>query len=373
VAQGVPEALVKGISRRGVLAGAAAAAATVVAGAFALRHRLREVQDLTLGGPTSTTTMIGSTMQYRDFGSTGMKVSEIGFGAWGIGGNAYGEADRSESLRTLARAEELGCNFVDTAAVYGDSEALLGEFLRGRRDKWIVSTKFSAQPEGMERTIEGQLRRLGTDTIDFYQVHWAPARSEHELYEALYRLKKSGKARAVGVSLKTTNDIDRVLNETDIDGFMVRLSLLDPEPFLSRLRQIREKRPAIIVRSALKEGFLTGKYGSDVTFTDPNDQRSTWSREQIEATVDAVERFRFLEAEAGSMIVAAAAYPLAFPETSTVILGTDKVSYADTNFGVVPGTRLSRANLERIRDLQIEMGLRSRREMFMDRLRSWIS
>ena len=85
-------------------------------------------------------------MRYRTLGGTDMAVSEIGFGAWGIGGNAYGGADRQESLRTLARAEELGCNFVDTAGVYGDSEAVLGEFLRGRRDKWLISTKFSAVP-----------------------------------------------------------------------------------------------------------------------------------------------------------------------------------------------------------------------------------
>ncbi len=359
------------ISRRGLIGGIATAVAVAATGVLALRRKPAG-PDLTLGGVTATTTAPGSNMHYRDFGATGMKVSEVGFGAWGIGGNAYGEADRQESLRALARAEELGCNFVDTAAVYGDSEAVLGEFLRGRRDKWLLSTKFSAQPEGMERTIEAQLQRLGTDAIDFYQVHWAPGRDEQELYEGLYRLKKSGKARAVGVSLKSANDIDYILDQTDIDGFMVRLSLLDPEPVLSRLRRLREKRPAVIVRSALKEGFLTGKYTRDATFTDPTDQRSTWTREQIEAAVAAVERFRFLESEVGSMVVAAAAYPLAFPETSTVILGTDKVSYADTNFGVVPGTRLSAASLERIRDLQLEMGLRSSRSLLMEKMRSFI-
>jgi myo-inositol catabolism protein IolS len=318
------------ISRRGVIGFTAAAAALAGVGALMVRRETGTTPDLLVGAAITTTTTAGSNMHYRDFGSTGMKVSEVGFGAWGIGGKAYGEADRQESLRTLARAEELGCNFVDTAAVYGESEAVLGEFLKGRRDKWLISTKFSAQPEGMERTIEDQLRRLGTDTIDFYQVHWAPGRGEQDLYEGLYRLKKSGKARAVGVSLKSANDIDRVLTDTDIDGFMVRFSLLDPEPFLSRVRLLRQKRPAVIVRSALKEGFLTGKYTRDVTFTDPDDQRSAWTREQIETAVDAVERFRFLESEAGSMVVAAAAYPLAFAETSTVVLGTDKVSYAES-------------------------------------------
>jgi myo-inositol catabolism protein IolS len=357
------------ISRRAAL-GITAIAALAGVGALTFRRGARTSTDLALGAVAATTTTAGSNMHYRDFGSTGMRVSEVGFGAWGIGGNAYGESDRQESLRTLARAEELGCNFVDTAAVYGESEAVLSEFLKGRRQKWLISTKFSAQPEGMERTVEDQLRRLGTDTIDFYQVHWAPGRGEQDLYEGLYRLKKAGKARAVGVSLKSANDIDRVLNDTEVDGFMVRFSLLDPEPCLSRVRQIRQKRPAVIVRSALKEGFLTGRYSRDVTFTGADDQRSAWTREQIEAAVDAVEQFRFLESEVGSMIVAAAAYPLAFAETSTVILGTDKVSYADTNFGIVPGTRLSIASLQRVRDLQIAMGLRSRRELLIDKVRS---
>jgi len=309
-------------------------------------------------------------MIMRDFGRTGMKVSEVGFGAWGIGGQAYGDVDRQESLRALARAEELGCNFVDTAAVYGDSEAILGEFLKGRRNRWLVSTKYSAQPEGMERTIEEQLKRLGIDVIDFYQVHWAPGRGEDELYEQLYRLKKSGKARAVGVSLKSAGDIDHVLDDTEIDGFMVRFSLLDPEPFLSRLRSFREKKPALIVRSALKEGFLTGKYSRDVKFSDPEDQRSSWTPEQIAATVDAVERFRFLEQEAGSLITAAASYPLSFPETSTVILGTKTVSHAESNFGEVPGHRLSDESLQRIHDLQMEMGLRSTKEIILEKFRN---
>ena len=74
-------------------------------------------------------------MEYRNFGQTDMQVSVVGFGAWAIGGNSFGAVYRQESLRALARAEELGCNFVDTAEVYGDSEVILGEILAGRRDR----------------------------------------------------------------------------------------------------------------------------------------------------------------------------------------------------------------------------------------------
>jgi aryl-alcohol dehydrogenase-like predicted oxidoreductase len=120
-----------------------------------------------------TVTTVGA-MPYRRFGSTGLTVSELGFGAWAIGGKAYGVVDREDSLRALARAEELGCNLVDTAMIYGDSELVLGEFLRGRRSRWIVATKYTYQPAGMAATLEQQLIRLGTDVIDFYQLHWLP-------------------------------------------------------------------------------------------------------------------------------------------------------------------------------------------------------
>jgi myo-inositol catabolism protein IolS len=307
----------------------------------------------------------------RDFGSTGLRVSEVGFGAWAIGGQAYGRVERREALNALARAEDLGCNFVDTARVYGDSELILGEYLRGRRSKWIVASKYSGQPEGMERTIEDQLRRLETDVIDFYMIHWAPGNTELGLYDQLYGLKKAGKARSIGISLKTAHDIDYVLDHTELDGFMVKFSLLDPDPFLARLRRLHDKRVAVIVRSALKEGFLTGKYSRHAEFPDCTDQRNAWTRRQVEQTVERVEQFRFLEQDAGSMTVAAARYPLSFPETSTVVLGTKTAEQADINFGQVAGRTLSRASLERTAKLQEELKLRQSRWGIMKRLRGF--
>ncbi len=359
------------ITRRRLLLGAACTGAAVGIG-WAVYKSGRDsgpVDQSRILMSASDAGMTGG-MRLRDFGSTGIKVSEVGFGAWAIGGQAYGRVERSESLNALARAEEHGCNFVDTARVYGDSELVLGEFLRGRRSRWVISTKFSGQPEGMERTIEDQLRRLETDVIDFYMIHWAPGKDEQDLYDQLYRIKKAGKARAIGVSLKTANDIDYVLDHTELDGFMVKFSLLDPDPFLARLQRLQERRPAVIVRSAFKEGFLTGKYRRDATFPDPRDQRHEWTRAQIEETVDQVEQFRFLEQEAGSMVVAAARYPLSFPEVSTTVLGTKNISHADSNFGQVPGKVLSPASLERIRELQNELGMFSRRRRIMDMLRS---
>ncbi len=309
--------------------------------------------------PISTPRVIRTVglMPYRSFGRTGLELSEIGFGAWGIGGAAYGAVDRAESLRALARAEELGCNFVDTARVYGDSEEVLGSFLRGRRDKWVLATKHSRRNGSMTESLEIQLRRLGTTAVDLYQIHWAPRDDEHALYEEIYKLKKQGKARFVGVSLDSPGDIDYIMDRAQLDAVQLPFSLLDPAPFLDRVVELRRSGLGVIVRSSLKEGFLTGKFKRDSTFPDPADQRHSWSREQIARTVEQAERFRFLEAEAGSLLQAAVSYPLSFPEVSTVILGTKSVRQAESNFGLAAGGRLSATAIAQIGVLQRELGL----------------
>ncbi len=348
------------LNRRALLVGGAAIAAAG-AGALVLR-RLRDTSyNLDSGLPITApdTVEVSGTMPYRRFGATGLKVSELGFGAWAIGGKAYGAVDHQDSLNALARAEELGCNLVDTAMIYGDSELVLGEFLRGRRSRWIVATKYTFQAPGMTATLERQLTRLGTDVVDFYQLH-SPDQS---LLDELYGLKKAGKVRFAGVSLYSAHDIDQVIDHSMLDGVQLPFSLLDPDPFLRRVARLRQSRLAVLVRSTLKEGFLTGKFKRDATFPDVNDQRHNWSAAQIAQTVDEVERFRFLEADAGSMVRAAVAYPLSFPEVSSVLLGTKNSAQAESNFAEIPGARLSAQSLRRVLALQDELDAGGRRSL----------
>jgi myo-inositol catabolism protein IolS len=347
-------------TRRSLLAGGAALAAVGAAG-LALWRLRRTGYDIRTGLPLEAPQIVATSgsMPYRRFGATGLKVSEVGFGAWAIGGQAYGAVERQESLRALARAEELGCNLVDTALVYGDSELVLGEFLRGRRSRWIVATKYSFQSPGMTATVEKQLTRMGTDYIDFYQLHSMP--EDPRIYDELYALKKAGKVRFVGVSLYSASDIDEVIDHTLLDGVQVRFSLLDPDPFLMRMARLRQSKLAVLIRSTLKEGFLTGKFKRGATFPDPQDQRHSWSAVQIAKTVDDVERFRFLQADAGSMVRAAVAYPLSFPEVSTVLLGTKNLAETESNFGAIPGARLSTEDLQQVLQLQNDLDAGGRR------------
>jgi myo-inositol catabolism protein IolS len=326
-----------------------------------LQRRSYDVDASLPAMPPEPVSQVGA-IPYRYLGRTGLHVSEVGFGACGIGGLAYGTVDRAESLRALARAEELGCNLVDTAMIYGESELVLGEFLRARRSRWIVATKYSYQPAGMTAIVERQLRRLGTDAIDFYQLHWPPRRQPHDrVYDELYRLKKAGKVRFVGLSLYSPRDIDYAIDRTMLDGVQLRFSLLDPDPFLLRMERLRQSGLAVLIRSVLKEGFLTGKFKHDARFPDPSDERHFWSRTRIAETVDAAERFDFLEADAGSMVRAAVAYPLSFPEVSTVLLGTKTAAQAEENFGHIPGARVSTVNLRRVAAVQDELDAGQRR------------
>jgi myo-inositol catabolism protein IolS len=296
-------------------------------------------------------------MRRRPFGATGLEVSERGFGAWAIGGQSFGAVSASDALAALARAEDLGCNFVDTAAVYGRSEELLGTFLRGRRDRWIVASKYSGQDCGMTSLVDQQLLRLGIDCIDFYQLHWAPHGDDRCLYDELDVLKRSGKIRHCGVSLRSAKDIDAALDQPIVEGLQICVSLLDPAPLVQRLDRIRARRVAVIARSALKGGFLTGKFDASTRFQDPADQRREWSSERILETARNAAAFDFLRGPAGSLHAAALAYPLSFDEVSTVVVSSKDVQQVELNFDEGLLSRLDPATLERIEQTQRHLGV----------------
>lgn len=297
-------------------------------------------------------------MRQRLFGKTGLSVSERGFGAWAIGGASYGAVPADVALDALARAEELGCNLVDTAAVYGESEALLGRFLPGRRERWMLASKYSGQPQGMTALVEEQLRRLRTDRIDLYQIHWAPRGKDEALYDELAALKRAGKIRFAGVSLRSAGDIDHALGHAVIDALQMPVSLLDPDPLSSRRALLRERGVGVIARSALRGGFLTGKYHASTRFEGAGDQRSEWDARRIGTLAGQAEAFSFLAQTAGSLHAAAIAYPLSFAEVSTLILSCKDRSQVDANLGeALP--ELPDQALRRIAQLQRQLGVAS--------------
>ena len=295
-------------------------------------------------------------MKQRPLGRTGLAVSERAFGAWAIGGSSWGAVAPESALDALARAEELGCNFVDTAAVYGESEALLGRFLPSRRDRWIVASKYSGQPQGMTALVDEQLQRLRTDRIDLYQIHWAPRGKDEALYDELEALRRAGKIRFTGVSLRSAGDIDHVLARGGIDVLQMPVSLLDPDPLAARHVRLREAGVGVIARSALRGGFLTGKYDGQTRFTAAGDQRGEWDAQRIRQLADQAASFGFLAAEAGSLQAAAIAYPLSFAEVSTLILSCKDRGQVEANLGAATPV-LSADALQQVALVQRRLGV----------------
>src|SRR5713226_3911752 len=229
-------------------------------------------------------------------GRTGFQVSEIGYGAWGIGGTQWLGGDDQQSLEALRHAIELGLNFIDTALAYGDghSEQLVGEVVRETRHKIYVASKvppknqlWPARPgipisdvfpyAYIMESTERSLKNLGLDTIDVQQLHvWNPEWiGRDEWKRAFEDIKRSGKAQAVGVSINDHQpDSALEIIETGlIDTVQVIYNIFDQTPERNLFPLAMERDIGVIARVPLDEGGLTGKIDAYTQF-DPGDFRA---------------------------------------------------------------------------------------------------
>lgn len=249
-------------------------------------------------------------MNYRELGKTGISVSELGFGTWGIGGSAngaigYGPADDEESKAALRKAYELGVNFYDTSDLYGygHSEELIGETFKNLRRDIIIASKVGFLDfDGLQdfslkhikEAIEGSLKRLQTDYIDVYQLH-SPSidalENDPAILDTLQALKREGKIRAIGISVRSPDDGIVAVNQFSFDVIQVNLNLVDQRALENGLLDICEKEKiGVVIRTPLCYGFLTGEYTAGDLF-DPQDQRRKWSRQQIDKWANAYKLF----------------------------------------------------------------------------------
>jgi aryl-alcohol dehydrogenase-like predicted oxidoreductase len=298
-------------------------------------------------------------MRYRAFGRLGWQVSEIGFGAWAIGGDMWGPQDDDESVRALHAALEQGVNFIDTAQGYGKghSETIIGQVLRERGDEEVyVATKVPPKPghgwpppdgtdvnlifppEYLIEAAEGSLRRLGREALDVYQFHtWVSSfnlRDEH--FEALDRLKEQGKVRAVGVSVPDTtpDSVIGALARAKVDAVQVIYNLFEQVPRRNLFPVAERLGKAIIVRVPFDEGALTGKFTRETTFPEGDVRQHYFRGGNLPAVVDAVERIReHKDRRHPEMPLAeyALRFALSHPAVSTVIPGMRTVRQAELN------------------------------------------
>lgn len=290
-------------------------------------------------------------MKYRTLGNTGLQVSEIGFGTWGIGGSSngsvsYGPTDDAESRKALERAFDLGVTFYDTADLYGygHAEALLGATFKHVRDRIVIASKggflnqngnqdFSATH--IRKSIEASLKRLQCDYIDLYQLHDPPISLLDEdptICEALCVLKKEGKIRAYGISLRAPEDGLVAVGRLGFDVVQVNFNMIDQRPRENGLMDLCNKMSAgLISRTPLCFGFLSGKYSAGMKFHS-QDHRSRWSQAQIEVWANAYLLFRGdLSPTNDTDTQTALRYCLSYPAISTVIPGMLREGEVDEN------------------------------------------
>jgi len=308
-------------------------------------------------------------MQYRTLGRTGIQVSEIGFGGWGIGGG-WGRQDDRDALEALKRALDRGVTFFDTALGYGDghSEGLIAQAVTGMRDKVVIATKIPTKTgrwpalptepvsevfpaSWVIECTERSLRNLKSDYIDVQQLHaWTPPWCEQfEWYEALVRLKEQGKIRAFGIS---ANDWDpygpvSAVEAGLVDSVQVIYNIFEQRPAERLLPAALAHNVGIIVRVPFEEGLLTGKMGPDYRF-EPGDWRAEWLTK--DRLAEAARRVKALEAflapDRPTLAALALKFCLSHPAVSTVIPGMRSAAHVDANTAVSDGMLLSAEELQ---------------------------
>jgi len=293
-------------------------------------------------------------LKYRVLGKTGLNVSVVGVGTWQFGGEWGMHFDQAAADAILGRAGELGINLIDTAECYGDhySETLIGHFLRGRRQKWVVASKFGHkflanferrevwEAEEVTRTVEDSLRALQVETIDLLQFHSGPntAFDNADLWEALHRLVQSGKVGHLGLSISPNTNSYQAgrAGQVGAETVQVIYNRLEREPEAEVLPACLSQNLGVLARVPLASGLLSGKYRPGAVFSDPDDVRSKRDPADIQARLAQVEEIRLNELpQSQSMAAWALAWCLRHPAVTCVIPGCKSPAQVEANAAAV--------------------------------------
>ena len=299
---------------------------------------------------------------------SGIMVSDVGLGMWAVAGSEWGDVDDQATLEAVDASLEAGVTFFDTADVYGDghSEELLGQAMKGRRERFIVATKIGwidydreadrSQYDTVEKLVagvEGSLSRLGTDHVDVIQCHInVPEPNTDVFVEGFRQLREAGKVRAWGVS---TSDIDllrRFNADGDCDVIQVDYSILNRTPEAEILPYCLANGIGVIVRGPLAMGLLADKFTAADTFP-AHDFRHAWiddpeQNAQFLRDLDAVARLRAVVPEGETMSEFALRFVRSHPAVSTVIPGARNRAQAERNAAAGLAPLLSAAELDAI-------------------------
>lgn len=296
-------------------------------------------------------------MKYRVLGRTGLKISEIGFGAWAIGGG-WGPQDEKDSVAAFHRAIDLGVNFIDTAAGYGEgkSERIISKVLKERNENIYVATKTPPCPgpwppspycnaeeryseQYLRKNIEERLVNLNTDCIDILQLHtWTRAWNKNPSpFFVLQKLKAEGKIKYIGLSTPEhdQNSVIDLMRQGYLDVVQVIFNIFEQEPVADLLPTAIECNVGIIVRVVFDEGVLTGKYSANSRFP-PGDFRNRYfAGDRLVRAVNRVDKIKQeIKGTELTMPQVALKYALSNTAVSTVIPGIRNVHQAEINAAI---------------------------------------
>lgn len=296
-------------------------------------------------------------MKYRILGRTGIKVSEIGFGAWAIG-SSWGEQKQEDSIEALHTAIDQGLNFIDTALGYGNgkSERIITQVLKERREEVTVATKIPPadgpwppspyckledrySEKYIRKTVDTCRKNLDTDCIDILQLHtWTRAWNRNpKPLDVLQKLKDEGIIRNVGISTpeQDQNSMIHLMKEGYLDTVQVIYNIFEQEPAAELLPVAAETNVGIIVRVAFDEGILTGKYTKDQKFAKDDFRSKYFEGDRLVRAVNRVDKIKEEILETNyTMPQVALKFALDHPAVSTVITGIRNKKQAEMNIEV---------------------------------------
>lgn len=305
-------------------------------------------------------------MQTKALGVTGLTPSVIGFGAWGLGGVAYGPLEESLALRLLNLALDRGVTLYDTSNLYGDgrSEELIAKAFAGKRDQVLIATKGGTLPHTgfhmpqdfsrahLETALEESLKRLKTDHVDLYQLH-SPTLDDirnNDCAGTLEAMKAAGKIAAYGVSVRSPMDGKVAVEELGFRSVQVNFNLIDQRAAECGLFDAALRHGAgLICRTPLCFGFLSGEMSADSSFSQ-GDHRANWPKDQLKCWADAPALFKDMtEGKGRTYVQLALQFCLAQPAISVVIPGMMKENEVEEDVASAALPPLTPEELEQIR------------------------
>jgi aryl-alcohol dehydrogenase-like predicted oxidoreductase len=310
-------------------------------------------------------------MRYRKFGRTGWRVSEIGYGMWGMGG--WSGSNDEESLAALQRSVDLGCNFFDTALVYGDgrSEKLLGQIVRTNPDKklytatkvppknmqWPSLQEYTLEecypPDHIEKSLHQSLENAGVESFDLLQLHtWNDDWADNDSWsDKLEDLKRQGLISATGISInrwEPWNGI-KAVQGGKIDAVQVIYNIFDQNPEDDLFPACRANDVAVIARVPFDEGTLTGKITKETKFPEDDWRSHYFSPENLIPSVERADALKPLVPENSSMPEMALRFILNSQEISSIIPGMRKIDHVESNIAATDAGPLPNDLLGKLR------------------------